>query len=90
MTLTIAQEDIKRYIATQFKGGYKLTPIGDYTLELMDITGETMRFTMNLFGDIMDADTQQIIAVSDLPHHLDKIKTTARPENWTNQPAYFG
>lgn len=88
--MTRAQEDIKRYIETQFAGGYQLTPIGDGVLELRDITGKTMRFTCNIFGDIMDAKTKQIIAISDLPHDLSKVKLNARPQSWENQPSYFG
>ncbi len=84
--MTRAQSDIKRYIETQFAGGYQLTPIGDYTLELEDMTGDTMRFSMNLFGDIIDADTKQILAESDLPHDLCRISTTARPQEWTTLP----
>lgn len=88
--MTVAQLDIKRYIETQFAGGYRLAPIGDDAIELTDITGQKMRFTCNIFGDIMDKDTRQIIAISDLPHNLDLLRETARPESWTNQPSYFG
>lgn len=84
--MTRAQNDIKRYIETQFAGGYQLTPIGDSVLELTDMTGETMRFACNVYGDIMDADTKQIIAESDLPHDLCRISTTARPQEWTTLP----
>lgn len=50
------------------------------------LTGETMRFLMNLFGDVMEADTQKIIAGSDLTHDLRRISTTARPQSWTTLP----
>lgn len=87
---TVAQQDIERYIQTQFAGGYHLKEIGDFIIELEDFRGDTMRFTMNLFGDIMDADTKQIIAISNLPHTLGRLAISDRPTSWENQPSYFG
>lgn len=88
--MTQAQEDIKRYIATQFVDGYyQLRPLEDNIVELRDYKGETMRFSINQFGDILDADdNNKIIAKSDLPHDKRKRKP-ARPRSWKNQPSYF-
>lgn len=88
--MTIAQSDIARYIRTQFAGSYHLDTIGDSRIKLTDKTGNTMTFGINIFGDIMDADTRKIIAVSDLPHNLDLLPLYARPKTWENQPSYFG
>ena len=88
--MTIAQEDITRYIRTQFAGGYRINPEGEGVVRLTDKDGQTMRFTCNIFGDIMDADSKQIIAKSDLPHSLDRLSIYARPKNWENTISYFG
>ena len=86
--MTYAQSDIKRYIESRFSGGFKLVPIGDYVLQLIDCTGDVMDFTCNLFGDIMEAGSKKILAVSDLPHDLCKLSISARPSSWVDQP-YF-
>ncbi len=86
--MTIAQADIYKYLSTQFKG-CRYESIGEYSVKVTDHTGQSMTFTCNLFGDIMDADTKEIVAISDLPHDLDKIGNQ-RPKNWTNSILYFG
>lgn len=85
--MTKAQSIILRYLKTQFEGvtyGY----IGDDKVIVTDYTGKSMTFTMNVFCDIMDCKTREIIAVSDLPHDLTKIGTKL-PHSWKNQPSYF-
>lgn len=86
--ITAKQRDIVRYIKTQFAAGYKTEPIGDEIIELTDIKGATMRFCCNQYGDIMDADTQQIIATSNLSHAAGT--PTERPKEWNNSLLYFG
>lgn len=81
--MTNLQSDILQYLSIQFKGcHYDL--IGDDKVKVTDRNGESMTFTCNLYGDIMDADTKEILAVSDLPHDLDKIGTK-RPTKWENK-----
>ncbi len=82
--MTIAQEDITRYIRTQFAGGYRINPEGEGVIRLTDKDGQTRRFTCNIFGDIMDAETRKIIARSNLPHDLDRLPYYARPTKWEN------
>ncbi len=82
--MTIAQKDISRYIRTQFAGRYSTSPEGESVIRLIDKTGRILRFTCNIFGDIMDADTRKIIAKSNLVHNLDKLSVYARPTRWEN------
>lgn len=57
----------------------------DGTAMITDKCGETMIITMNLFCDIMDADTKKILAKSNLPHDILKIGYQL-PTNWTEIP----
>lgn len=86
--MTRAQEAIKRYLQTQFTA-VRYTPEGTDRVRVTDYTGKSMVFSMNIFCDILDARTKQVIAESDLPHDLSKIGTTM-PKSWKNLPAYFG
>ncbi|MBR1508146.1 MAG: hypothetical protein IJ619_09115 [Eubacterium sp.] len=86
--MTVAQRDICNYLDTQFRGcQYEL--IGEGSVKVTDRGGKSMTFTCNLFGDIMDAETKEIVATSDLPHDLDKIGFQ-RPTKWENSIGYFG
>lgn len=78
--MTIAQRDICNYLDTQFQGcQYEL--IGESSVKVTNRDGKSMTFTCNLFGDIMDAETKEIVATSDLPHDLDKIGFQ-KPKKW--------
>ena len=80
--MTRAQEVIKKYIYINFHpNSVLLFPINQDKIKLIDSKGESMTLTMNLFGDIMDADTKQIYAVSDLPHDLNQIGEQL-PQSW--------
>lgn len=87
--MTQAQNMIMMYIKTQFiDNAISTTPIGDSTIEIKDNTGATMRFTCNIYGDIMDADTKEIIAEADTPHSLQGIGNKM-PTKWNNSYKYF-
>ena len=86
--MTETQEDILRYLITQFKLCYYDLNEAD-KVKVMDQHGASMTFTSNEFGDILDADTEQIVAISDIPHDIDKIGSR-RPTKWENSIGYFG
>lgn len=84
-----AQKSILKYVKTQFKG-VRVRPMGNNMIEVSDNTGGVLNLSMNIYCDVCDIDTGKIIAFSDLPHDLDKLKPGALPKNWENNPAYFG
>lgn len=90
--MTKAQEWILRYIDTQFvRGSVRTSLEGDYTVRVTDRDGGSLRLTINLYGDIMDADTKEKIAECDVPHNLDRLShsLTQEPRSWTNRPEWF-
>lgn len=87
--MTVGQEDLLKFITTYYKG-VTATIIGNPTVKVTTQDGKEMFFTMNIYEDILDATTNEVVAVSDLPHDLDKIRLYARPGSWTPNPAYNG
>lgn len=87
--MTVGQEDLLKFITTYYKGA-TATIIGNPTVKVTTQDGKEMFFTMNIYEDILDATTNEVVAVSDLPHDLDKIRLYARPGSWTPNPAYNG
>jgi len=80
--MTTAQKLIKKYIYINFHpDSVLLFPIDKDKVKLIDSEGASMTLTLNVFGDIMDAETKQIYAVSDLPHDLERIGQQL-PESW--------
>ena len=72
--MTNVQICIREYIYQVFKpSSVNLIPSGEDKIKVINSQGKDMTLTMNIFGDIMDADTKQIYAVSDLPHDMNKI-----------------
>lgn len=87
--MTVAQEWICRYIDTQFeKGTVRKIPVGRGNVRVEDMDGKSITFTVNMFGDVMDADTKRIVAQSDVEHNLDKLMKNPlqEPVRWTNCP----
>ncbi|MGN0141525.1 MAG: hypothetical protein ACI4AD_04805 [Roseburia sp.] len=75
------------YIDTQFMpGSIRKSLVDDYGVKITDKTGESMVFTMNLYGDIMDADTGKILARSNLSHDSMKLDNKM-PTSW--KPAEY-
>ncbi|NCC43880.1 MAG: hypothetical protein EOM18_09935 [Clostridia bacterium] len=58
--------------------------IGEDKVLLTDRTGASMTLTMNLYCDVMDAETRQIYAVSNLPHDLALVGNQL-PTKWTEK-----
>ncbi len=80
--MTRAQELIRKYIYTNFHpDSVLLFPVDRDKVKLIDSEGESMVLTMNIYGDIMDAESKQIYAVSDLPHDLSRI-CQQLPQSW--------
>ena len=87
--MTVGQEDLLKFITTYYKGA-TADIIGNPAVKVTTQDGKEMFFTMNIYEDILDATTKEVVAVSDLPHDLDKIRLYARPGSWTPNPAYNG
>ncbi len=84
MDSSIMQRSILKYIDQNFEeGSVRKELVGDSAVRITDRTGASMTFTQNLFGDIMDYNTKKVLAISDLPHNLDELRTTAMPTKWT-------
>ena len=80
--MTRAQEVIRKYIYTDFpKDGVLLFPTGKDKIKIIDEKGKSMTLTINLFGDILNADTGEMCAISDLPHDLCQIGLQL-PQSW--------
>lgn len=80
--MTRAQEVIKKYIYINFhENSVLLFPIDRDKVKLIDSEGASMTLTLNIYGDIMDAESKQIYAVSDLPHDLERIGRQL-PQSW--------
>lgn len=81
--MTDVQESIKKYIDANFyPGSVEMALIGEDKIKVTDAEGSNMTLTLNLYGDIMDADTESIYAVSDLPHYLPRCEGVL-PQSWT-------
>lgn len=79
--MTRAQEMIINYINQQFvPGSVEIIPIGESHVKITDKNKESLTFTVNIFGDIIDADTNNVVAKSDSIFY---------PETWTNQPGNY-
>lgn len=77
---------LRQYIDKHFyKGSVKIEAIGDSTVKVTDGKGDSMNLTINIYCDIIDADTKKIYALSNLPHDLDHIGTKL-PTDWVELP----
>ena len=83
--MTIAQEDICRYLRTQ-PSVVHMEPIRETVVRAWDQNGTTTDYTENLYGDIMNAETKEIIAISDLPKTMETLASRDRPTRWENRP----
>lgn len=78
--MNILQEDIIKYTKTD-PAILAAVPCNEFDVVVEYRDGTRGRLTGNLYGDIMNADTKQIIAVSDVPHSLTKCGHI-RPTKW--------
>lgn len=80
--MTRAQEVIKKYIYMNFhRDSVLLFPVDQDKIRIIDAEGASMTLTLNLYGDIMDAVTRKLYAISDLPHDLNRIGLQL-PQSW--------
>lgn len=69
--MTRAQNMIVNYINQQFvPGSVTIIPVGESHVKITDKNKESLTFTVNIFGDIIDADTNKIIAEAKAAHTL--------------------
>ena len=81
--MTVEQKTILRYIEKNvLPSSISTVTVGNDKVKVIDSTGESMTLTMNIFCDIIDADTKLICAISDLPHDIYKIGNQL-PGDWT-------
>lgn len=80
--MTRAQEVINKYIYMNFhRDSVLLFPVDQDKIKIIDAEGASMTLTLNLYGDIMDAVTRKLYAISDLPHGLNRIGLQL-PQSW--------
>ena len=90
MIYSKAHEWLLRYLRSQFVAvRYICNP--HHTVTVVDHQGESIRFGLNLFADVLDLSTDpaRIVAISDCPHDLEMVKDS-EPQHWKNNPDYFG
>lgn len=81
--MTVAQRVIHSYISQNFeKGHFTFQDVEPDKVLIRDNVGEVMTLTINLYCDIMDADSGKIYAKSDLPHDLMNVGLRV-PTSWT-------
>ena len=86
--MTNAQMIICKYIDQQFvPGSVKKTCIGLDRVRVTDRKGESLTFTVNIFGDIIDDDTNKIVAEADTVHSV--AAPFKMPHTWKNQPGNY-
>lgn len=80
--MTRAQMILSHYIEKNFiKGSVRIDLESDTSVKIRDNTGNVLRLTLNLYGDIMDADTKRIYAIGNVPHDIEHIKEQI-PAEW--------
>ena len=87
---TVAHEWLLRYLKSQFVAVEYICN-EDCTVTVVDHHGESTRFGLNLFADVLDLSTDpaRIVAISDCPHDLETVGES-EPTRWENNPDYFG
>ena len=85
--MTNAQRWISKYIDQNFApGSVNKEFLNQDAVKITDRSGESLTLSMNIFGDIMLANTKTIIAESDIPHDLMQPLIYAVHRSWTNLP----
>ena len=79
--LTPAQEILLRYCHQRGMTGIEITGNGE--VRAMSREGEKLRLTINVYGDIMNADTKKIIADGNTSHDFRHIYEL--PDKWTDR-----
>lgn len=84
--MTNAQKLIMKYLNKNFiPGSIHIDLLNEECVKVTDKQGDEMKLTINLFGDIMDADTHKIYAIANISHNLASLflDPTQMPTDWT-------
>lgn len=82
--MTRVQNMIVNYINQQFvPGSVIIIPVDESHVKITDKNKESLTFTVNIFGDIIDADTNKIIAEAKAAHTLSV--SFQEPKKWANK-----
>lgn len=85
--MTTVQEIILTYVKTQWDmAGIKVKCQGDDMVVITDYTGDSLKLTTNLYGDIIDVSSRKILAASNLPHDIRKFNPEDKPTSWLTYP----
>ena len=69
--MTIAQSLIVKYINKNFvPGSVRICLMDDDIVKITDVHGAALSFTINLYGDILEAETKKLVAVGNVDHNL--------------------
>lgn len=80
--MTVAHKVLHRYIDQNFERGFfDVKDLDPDKVMLRDRQGDSITLTLNVYCDILDANTNEIYAVSDLPHDLIHIGAKT-PNTW--------
>lgn len=80
--MTVAHRVLYKYVKENFAQGYfSIQYIDPDKVRIQDRKGESITLTLNLYCDILDAETNEIYAVSDLPHDLTHVGLKT-PGSW--------
>jgi len=86
INMTNAQKLIMKYVNKNFVSeSVHIDFLNDECVKVTDQTGDELKLTVNLFGDIMDADTRKIYAIGNVSHNLAALMLdpTQMPTDWT-------
>lgn len=84
--MTRAQETIIKYIRQNFiDGSIKINMVDLDKVRITDHNGDRLTLTLNLYCDILDVETGQLYAISNLPHDILSIGTKM-PTAWEELP----
>lgn len=84
--MTIGQSDTLKWIRKELPDA-RTEEIGESIIRVTDQDGKQADYSMNIYGDILKVEEGKnvIVAVSDLPHSLDRLPMYARPTAWTRR-----
>lgn len=87
--MTNAHKLLRCYLEKQFPDAV-LSEEGNDKIRFR-VNGKIRTYTLNVYGDIMDADNGMFVAYSNVPHDMDWLLMNDGhiPSSWTNNAAYF-
>lgn len=80
--MTTAQSLIMKYINKNFvPGSVRICLLDIDVVKITDVHGSALSFTVNLYGDILEADTRKLVAVGNVDHNLSTVGLQL-PTDW--------